>query len=215
MGRRKGNDRRGVHTDDNGIVVAREHRHPEAWRLRAVPTGVRPDGTELPPLSIDQDTAHLIMIHLVDNQGMGQVKAPRIRPAAPKDGPDTWMNPCEWVPIATPESKAPSASKAAGDTEVDPEVDLERVPDVEGMSEAELDALADRMTVQRHRNLQAEQLDGVGAEGLEDSGVPEPLRQKEAQLRAKERAEQQAALRAQADAALEKLQRHLGGGEGS
>ncbi|BDD81493.1 hypothetical protein TPB0596_12560 [Tsukamurella pulmonis] len=214
MGRRKGNDRKGVHTDDNGVVIARDHRHPDAWMLRSVPMGKRPDGTDLPAMNIDQDSAHLIMIHLVDNLGLGQAKAPKIRAAAPKDGPDTWMNPCEWVPIATPETKAPSASKAAGDTEVDPEVDLDAVPDVDELDEGQLDALADRMAVRRHRILQAEQLDGVGTDLIEDTSVPEPLRQKEAQLRAKERAESQAELRRQADEALARMQRHLSGGGG-
>lgn len=211
MGRRKGQDRKGVHTDEHGVVVARDTRHPQAWMLRAIPTGRRPDGSELPPLSIDQDSAHLIMIHLVDNLGLGQATAAKVRAAAPKDGPDTWMNPCEWVPISTPESKAPAASKAAGDTEVDPDVDLESVPDVAALDEGQLDALADRITVRRHRILQSEQLDGAGVEEHEDTGVPEPLRQKAAQLRAKEREELVSSLREQADAALARINLQLNG----
>lgn len=211
MGRRKGTDRKGVHTDENGIVTARDHRHPDAHLLRAVPTGKRPDGTDLPPINIDQDSAHLIMIHIVDNLGFGQVKAPKVRAAAPKDGPDIWTNPCDWVPITTPESKAPSASKAAGDSEIAPEVDLETVPDVTGMDEGQLDALADRITVERHRLIQAEQLDTAGVEEHEDTGIPEPLRQKAAQMRAREREHEQTSLKEQVDAAMKRINLQLNG----
>lgn len=211
MGRRKGTDRKGVHTDDNGIVVARDHRHPDAHLLRAVPTGRRPDGTDLPAINIDQDSAHLIMIHLVDNLGFGQVKAPKIRAAAPKDGPDVWTNPCDWVPISTPESKAPSASKAAGDSEVAPDVDLEPVPEVDDLDEGQLDALADRITVRRHRLIQAEQLDAAGLEEHEDTSIPEPLRQKAAQMRARERAHEQSSLKEQVDAAMKRINLQLSG----
>lgn len=190
MGRRKGEARKGVLTDDNGIVVSRTHRHPLAYLFRAVSLGVGPNGQPLPMTTIPEDMAQVLAIQVFDNFGCGGPGSggpQRIRMAAPEEGPDVWTNPPRLVPASTPFSVAPAADVAADDDEL-PDVDLDGLPDTDEYTDEQLVIIEKRMARTRNDRKIKEGFDGQGTSEEEArwAGMPDGFREKDAQMRAAE-----------------------------
>lgn len=153
MARRKGSARKGVNTDKDGIVVSRESRHPYAHLFRSIPMG---EG--LPNMSVPEEWAQLVAIHVFDNLDCSLPRRPKYRAAPPEDGPDTWLNPNRWVPINSP---LPDAKVVVNDE--DDEFDDSHLPSLDDLDEESLDALENRLIHRRHQIKIEEGMDGAGA----------------------------------------------------
>lgn len=158
MTHRRDSRERGVFRDrKTGVVVARKHRHTHQHLLTAVPNG-HPDypDADLPPFQMPDDMKQVIAVHLFDNlypglplpPGEGEqwtitlqdgstaiVEGARYRLVNPTD--DTMPhggNGEVWLPwIVDAEAVAP-------------DVDVEGVPDVDDLDDAQLAALQKRIT---------------------------------------------------------------------
>ena len=155
---------KGIHRNADGVVVARETRHPLAHYFRSVPMG---EG--LPDMSLTEHTAQVLAMHVFDNLDCSAPRMPRYKAIAPEHGPDVWDNPPRWVPIKDEEEE----SRVGRDPVEDPDFDASRVPDFSDLSEEELDVAESRLLARRNRIVQEENLDGAGFEPDPAAGAPE------------------------------------------
>lgn len=155
---------KGIHRNADGIVVARETRHPLAHYFRSIPMG---EG--LPDMSLTEHTAQLLSVHVFDNLDCSAPRMPRYKAVPPEHGPDVWDNPPRWVPIKDEEEQ----SKVGRAPEEDPDFDASRVPDFTELGEDELDVAESRLLARRNQIVQEDNLDGAGYEPDPTEGAPE------------------------------------------
>ncbi|MGC5027470.1 hypothetical protein ACLQ3K_22200 [Tsukamurella sp. DT100] len=155
---------KGIHRNADGVVVARETRHPLAHYFRSVPMG---EG--LPDMSMTEHTAQVLAMHVFDNLDCSAPRQPRYKAIPPEHGPDVWDNPPRWVPIKDEAEE----SRVGRDPVEDPDFDASRVPALDELTDDELDVLESRLLARRNQLVQEENLDGAGFDADPAAGAPE------------------------------------------
>ncbi|KXP00912.1 hypothetical protein [Tsukamurella pseudospumae] len=168
MARRRNKEKnklnKGIHRNADGVVVARETRHPLAHYFRSVPMG---EG--LPDMSMTEHTAQVLAMHVFDNLDCSAPRQPRYKAIPPEHGPDVWDNPPRWVPIKDEAEE----SRVGRDPVEDPDFDASRVPALDELTDDELDVLESRLLARRNQLVQEENLDGAGFDADPAAGAPE------------------------------------------
>lgn len=151
---------RGLIRDKNGVVVGRRSQHPYTRLLTAIPMSSAdyPDA-QIPPMNMPEEVKHLLAIHVFDNLYPGL-------PLPPEPG-EKWtitdaagavagevagskyrlVNPTGDVMPAGGNGEEWVAHSLPGES-IMPDVVVEGVPDVDGLDDAQFEALQARV-VQR------------------------------------------------------------------
>lgn len=143
----------GIRRDpNNGIVLAREQRHPMADLFRSVPMG-----TGLPGMRMPIEAEHLLAIHIFDNLDCSPPRSPLYKARPDKDAlRSTGMPGYIWVPINTPDDPA------------DPSTDDEpvMVADIGEYNDRQIAAMKVQIEeIERRRKMIAQADDGAGGGG--------------------------------------------------
>nr|WTA71314.1 hypothetical protein OHB51_35560 [Micromonospora sp. NBC_00855] len=143
----------GIRRDpNNGIVMAREQRHPMADLFRSVPMG-----TGLPGMRMPIEAEHLLAIHIFDNLDCSPPQNPVYKARPDKDAlRSTGMPGFIWVPIATPDDPEDPA----------PDEGPVLVADIGEYDDRQIAAMKAQIAeVERQRKMSAQADDGAGGGG--------------------------------------------------